>query len=251
MEEEVIGIEENEFGLIGFLAGASEEELIGALKKKAVRTAVRKQLATGGKHGGGSRGELMNRLSQLGPEILNGLKSGRLQLVDTELFVARDAAALTNIKLLQDGDTKQFSTGSQIGMINGAKLEKGEVFLLDAIQLLYGLKTTYVNDCITWGQLEPKMRTGQFEMRANGKTIIPWTALDAFMPNMSQFSTTATSSYAFVQGDTTKRIGYHKLANPKLIKSQYGMEFNVEWAVASTALSCLKVVLIGSRVFTH
>lgn len=248
--EELIGIEENEFGLIGFLAGASEEELVGALRKPAVRTAIRKQIA-GSKHGGGSRGELINRMSQLGPAIAKGLQNGTLQLVDTELFVARDCAAVTNIKLLQDGDTKQFGTSSQIGMINGAKLEKGEVFLLNAIQLLYGLKTTYVNDCITWGQLEPKMRTGQFEMKANGKTIIPLTALDVFMPNMSQFSTTATSSYAFVQGDTTKRIGYYKLENPKLIKSQYAMEFNVEWAVASTALSCLKVVLCGSRVFTH
>jgi len=250
--EELIGIEENEFGLIGFLAGASEEELVGALRKPAVRTAIRKQIA-GSKHGGGSRGELINRMSQLGPAIANGLKNGTLQLVDTELFVARDCAAVTNIKLLQDGDSKQFvgNTQSQIGMINGAKLEKGEVFLLNGIQLLYGLCTAHVGDCIAWGQLEPKMRTGQFEMRANGKTIIPWTALEVFMPNMSQFSTTATSSYAFVQGDTTKRIGYYKLDNPKLIKSQYAMEFNVEWAVASTALSCLKVVLCGSRVFTH
>lgn len=250
--EELLGqIESNEFGLIGFLNSASDEEIVGALRKPAVKTALTKQLIAGKGRHGDSRAELINRLNQVDKSIARGLMNGTLQLVDTELFVARQVGAATNVKMLQDGDTKQFSLGTQIGMINGAKLEKGEVFMLTALQLLHGINATLKST--VFSQLEEAMRTGQFEMKANGKTLIPWTSLDVFMPNVSitKEDTTNKFGYAYVQGDTKKRIGYYELANPKLIKSQYAMEFNLEWANAATANTNLKVVLIGSRVFTH
>lgn len=254
MSEELLGqlgqIErEGEFGILGLLNSSTDDEVIGALREPKIKSAIDKALAFRKtmRKGYDSRSEFAERISMLDKGLQRDLLTGKRQLVDTELFIARPLGAKTTIKMLQPGDKAQLSGTNQIGMINDAKLEKGEVFLLSAIQLTFGINAT-LNET-EFVQLEPAIRNGYWEFKGNGKVLVPYTSNEVFMPNLAKDDT--TNHYSLVTGDGTKRIGYYKLANPKLIFSQTQMEFNIEWTKQATANANLKVTLIGSRILTY
>lgn len=115
--------------------------------------------------------------------------------------------------------------------------------------------STPANDVATmsaldFGPLTSIIRNGHFEFKANGKILIPETSNEVFVNHYAAFDATTDKSYAYALTGG-KRFGEFKLDNPKLIETQVPMEFNIEWGTACTAKTCLKVVLVGTRVIKH
>lgn len=246
-------------GFAGVVAGMPDQELqelLGRIQRnpKAFKKlmATHKQAPAIAAGIATSRTELQARVHQLAPEIQKGLADGSRQSVDTYLSVIKVADAVSNVKMLKDSDTKKYG----VCMINGGKLEKGEPFMLTGLILLEGIGANANEDAanvsaINWGQLSSKTRNGQFEMKANGKTIIPETSLEVFINTLEKNVIGAADAYAYGYAAGGQRPGYFRLANPKMIETQVAMEFNLEYGVASTANTFFKLVLVGSRVYKY
>jgi hypothetical protein len=267
MDELLNAIETSEYtdGIEGLLSGVvSDEELLGAFKrnpKRMRRIFSRKGNPSSGASSGSvasssvavaSRAEFMERFNQLSPELKKGLLSKDLQLVETEFYVSKSISQKTLIKMLEDDDKKVVGKSN----ISGAKLEKNEVFLLSGLVILSGVGGGVTdNDLFTtdFGIIDKVIRNGEFEFKANGKTLVPKMSTQVFATHMfrEHISTAAPdTSYGFAYG-ADQRIGFMKLANPKLIESQMSMELNVEWGAPAPLNSFLKLILCGSRIAKH
>lgn len=267
MDEKIFGLleAENFEGLMGI----GNDDLLGAIQRNPRRFAnnFRKIVKNSGNKGSGaamptgalsamtngangSRNEFFSKLNKLDPAIKSGLAGGTLQLVDTEFYFLKATSGLTNIKMIQDADVKDYGVTN----MNNGKLEKSEVFLLTGIALVGGVSNMGVTKAdglaTAMTVIETNMRNGEFELKANGKTLIPSHSNEVFISHIERFSAVATSSYASAIGEN-KRVGFFKLANPKLIKSQQIIEFNMNWGTTSTTNYWAKLSLIGSRVFAH
>jgi len=260
---------ENVAGLVNGVV--SNEELLGAIRANPnlIRRVPAAQAVKGMAKGApsitevqGSRGQFEARFGQVSKTIREQLLKGNLQLVDSELAVVKLMVAGTT-QMFIDSDVKV--TG--ISMINAAKLEKGEIFLLSGIQLL---EAVAAGDSVAnivasdFGLISAATRNGKFEFKANGKTLIPWASMEVFAQQLrdravvtSSGAFTGTSSvvgaYGTYYGDMRVRPGYFKLANPKLIETQQAIELNIEVNpnASVTAHTYLKAILVGTRVAKH
>ena len=125
----------------GFL-GMNDTELLAVVQRNP--RAVKQLISSAAKNGAAattpqaaSRGEFMEKISMLNPEIQAGLKNKTLQLSDTAIYITKSVSGKTTIKMFQDADNKIVGVSN----ISSGKLEKGEVFLCSGIQLLYGVGT--------------------------------------------------------------------------------------------------------------
>jgi hypothetical protein len=75
------------------------------------------------------------------------------------------------------------------------------------------------------------VRNGEFEFKANGTVLVPNTSNEVFNTDGKNI---------------TK--GLYVLDNPKLIKDQQPIEFNIEWGTNAAADTCMKAVLWGTSV---
>lgn len=225
-------ITQSEFQLLGAI---SDEELLMALEgaspqakrnfSKAIRSFAKQRNQAPSR---GSRGELEKRLHMLPKDTQEGLARQTLQAVDAAFYVVKDISGSKVQKLLKDDDNKVVGLSN----ISSAKLEKGQLFLLNGLTLLAGTagegeKATDVNFTV----IPDYLRNGEFEFIANGTTL---------MQNASNelFNTTGQ----------TIPVGHYRLDNPKLIKDQQTIEFNLEWGSNAPASTYVKAILRGTVI---
>ena len=205
----------------------------------------------------GSRAEFEARLSNLDPKIQQGLLSGGKQLVEAALYFLKPSGSNTTLRMISDDDKRI----AGICNLSGGKLENDEPFLLSGILLLTGVASgTNQADgkACDFGLIARNLRNGEFEFKANGKTLIPFTSNELFVTHRTVNSlvdvdgtgTGANAATAVAIGEANK-VGMYKLHNPKLIRSLTPMEFNLEWGLPLDNNTWIKLVLLGTRVAVH
>lgn len=246
-------------GLAGIVGMMNDDELLGAIKRNPrgfKRFMSRVQRAPASSTGARtSRNELQKRVHQLDSKVQENLLKGNAQSVDTQFAIVKSISAKTSVDMLKDSDTKEVG----VCMLNGGKLEKGEPFMLTGIILMEGVGSGTTENVATispinFGQLSTIVRNGQFEFKANGKTLIPEMSnevfVNAFEKNVVGAGALADYGYGYATPGVG-RFGLYTLDNPKMIETQVSMELEVKWGIAGTTNSFLKAVLVGSRVYKH
>jgi hypothetical protein len=225
-------IEQSEHNLLGAI---NEDDFLEALdaapmpaKKKFFRKMQlqsRIQTATASSR---SRAEFEKRIHMLPSDIQKGLASQSLQAVDTALYVVKSIAGSKVIKMFKDDDNKVVGLSN----ISSGKLEKGNFFLLYGMQLLAGVaEGTKTAPEVPFNIIPEYVRNGEFEFKANGTVLVPNTSNEVF----------------FTEGKDIFK-GLYVLDNPKVIKDQQSIEFNLEWGSNAPEKSYLKVILRGTSV---
>ena len=205
-------IEQSEHNLLGAI---NEDDFLEALdaapmpaKKKFFRKMQmqsRIQTATASSR---SRAEFEKRIHMLPSEIQKGLANQSLQAVDTALYVVKSITGSKVIKMFKDDDNKVVG----ISNISSGKLEKGNFFLLYGMQLLAGVaEGTETAPDVAFNVIPDYVRNGEFEFKANGTVLVPNTSNEVF----------------FTEGKDIFK-GLYVLDNPKVIKDQQSIEFNLE-----------------------
>jgi hypothetical protein len=130
--------------------------------------------------------------------------------------------------MFKDDDNKVVGTSN----ISSGKLEKGNYFLLYGIQLLGGVGDgADTAGTVNYDVIPDYVRNGEFEFKANGTVLIPNTSCEVFQ----------------TEGKDIFK-GLFVLDNPKIIRDQQSIEFNVEWSANAPSNSYLKAILRGTAV---
>jgi hypothetical protein len=225
-------IENSEYNLLGAM---SEDDFLQALelsgpndKKKLFRKMQNQSRAASTATGSRSRAEFEKRISLLPKEIQQGLASQSLQAVDTAYYVVKTISGSKVVKMFKDDDNKVVGTSN----ISSGKLEKGNYFLLYGIQLLGGVGDgADTAGTVNYDVIPDYVRNGEFEFKANGTVLIPNTSCEVFQ----------------TEGKDIFK-GLFVLDNPKIIRDQQSIEFNVEWSANAPSNSYLKAILRGTAV---
>jgi len=225
-------IENSEYNLLGAM---SEDDFLQALelsgpndKKKLFRKMQNQSRAVSTATGSRSRAEFEKRISLLPKEIQQGLASQSLQAVDTAYYVVKTISGSKVVKMFKDDDNKVVGTSN----ISSGKLEKGNYFLLYGIQLLGGVGDgADTAGTVNYDVIPDYVRNGEFEFKANGTVLIPNTSCEVFQ----------------TEGKDIFK-GLFVLDNPKIIRDQQRIEFNVEWSANAPSNSYLKAILRGTAV---
>jgi hypothetical protein len=226
-------ITQSEFTLLGAI---SEDELLTALEgatPQAKRSFAKSVKAMASKTrmvapSRGSRGELEKRIHMLPSEIQEGLAKQTLQAVDAAYYVVKDISGSKVQKLFKDDDNKVVSQSN----LSSAKLEKGNMFMLSGLTLLAGVAADGESfGDVNFGVLPDYLRNGEFEFNANGTTLIQNASCELF-------NTTGQNI----------PVGHYVLDNPKLIKDQQTIEFNLEWATNAPVRSYIKAIMRGTII---
>lgn len=222
----------SEFNLLGSVGAdqmqliyenASEEEKRMFLR--SVQQTVRQRSSSGGK---GSRGELEKRLHMLPADILVGLGRQQLQAVDAAFYVVKNISGSKVQRILKDDDTKVVGVSN----LSSAKLEKGNHFLLYGISLLAGVAGPGETAAsVNFAVIPDYLRNGEFEFMANSTSLIPNASCEVF-------NTTGQ----------TIPTGFYELHNPKLVRDQQAMEFNLEWGTNAPEHTYIKAILHGTMI---
>lgn len=227
-------IGDSEYNLLGAM---NEAEFLGAVEQAAPEEKARffRKVKDTAKQGSGatsrgSRKDFETRINLLPKEVQRGLGNKSLQSVDISYYAVKDIGNSKVVKMLRDDDNKAVGYTN----ISSAKLEKGAFFLLHAVRLLYGMADQGAGNPLTVNfALTPDfIRNGEFEFKANGAVLIPNTSLEVF---------NTKNNYRLVEGT-------YILDNPKLIRDQQTIEFNLEWGSNAPVGAFLKVILIGTTV---
>ena len=225
-------IEQSEHNLLGAI---NEDDFLEALdaapvatKKKFYRKMQMQSRAHSTATGSRSRAEFEKRIHLLPAEIQKGLANHSLQAVDTAIYVVKSIAGSKVIKMFKDDDNKVVG----ISNISSGKLEKGNFFLLYGMQLLAGIADdTEPQTSVNFNVIPDYVRNGEFEFKANGTVLVPNTSNEVF----------------FTEGKDIFK-GLYVLDNPKVIKDQQSIEFNLEWGTNAPDKSYLKAILRGTSV---
>jgi hypothetical protein len=197
-------------------------------KKKLFRKMQNQSRAVSTATGSRSRAEFEKRISLLPKEIQQGLASQSLQAVDTAYYVVKTISGSKVVKMFKDDDNKVVGTSN----ISSGKLEKGNYFLLYGIQLLGGVGDgADTAGTVNYDVIPDYVRNGEFEFKANGTVLIPNTSCEVFQ----------------TEGKDIFK-GLFVLDNPKIIRDQQSIEFNVEWSANAPSNSYLKAILRGTAV---
>lgn len=254
----------------GLGATESNEEFLGKIKRdpKKAKTAMRNtaKAANAGKKStkvsvnvpataaSASGKEMAAMSSMLTPELQEGLKNGSKRMADATIYVVKPINAAKNVRMFEDSDDKLIGVSN----ISKAKLEKNEVMCLSAIQVLYGVSKLSTPSAtlsqenvatIDWGELPAAVQSGEFTFRAGGNTMLDRISMQVFKNHKvdTVSATAVVGGVAYGQGE----MGFYKLANPQLIKTQEALDMFVEWAAAAPANSFLKVILYGTKLMSR
>lgn len=253
----------------GLGATESDEEFLGKIKRntKKAKTAMRNtaKAAKAGKKStkvsvnvpataaSASGKEMAAMASMLSPELQEGLKNGSKQMVDATIYAVKCVTGKDNVRMFEDSDDKLIGVSN----ISKAKLEKNEVFCLSAIQFLYGTHASSdtpsrdIVKAIDWKEIPAALQNGEFTFRAGTKTLFDRMAMQVFKNHTTdniQASSANVGGVAYGQGE----LGFYKLANPKLIRTQEALDLFPEWSAATgDSHAFLKVVLYGSKIMSN
>lgn len=209
------GIEEyNNAGALLGLDGLEGDELLGALRRMnpVKRAQTINKLTNPGTSSKGSRAEMEKHFGELPVAIKQSLAKGELRLADGMIYSIKPVTSKT-IKMFETQDTKEIG----ICNISGAKLPKNQALLVSGVILLAGTSADTTKDKIMATDYKdfknfPALVTGEVNLKANKKQILP-----------------ETSCYLFkTENCHTTRLGYYKLANPRLIIDDILIELTVE-----------------------
>jgi hypothetical protein len=225
-------IERSEHNLLGAL---NENDFLESLqkasesdKKKMFKSMQAQSRMHTIKTSSRSRAEFEKRIHLLPAEIQKGLATQTLQAVDTVMYVVKPIGGSKVIKMFKDDDNKVVGLSN----ISSGKLEKGNFFLLYGIQLTCGIaEGTETAGEVNFNFIPDYVRNGEFEFKANGTVLVPNTTTDVF-------NTEGKDIYK----------GLYVLDNPKVIKDQQSIEFNIEWAANAPDKTYLKAMLHGTAV---
>ncbi len=225
-------IEQSEHNLLGAI---TEDDFLEALdtapaqtKKKFFKKMQMQSRVQTTATSSRSRAEFEKRIHLLPTEIQKGLASQSLQAVDTVIYVVKSVGGSKVVKMFKDDDNKVVG----ISNISSGKLEKGNFFLLYGIQLLAGIAEANETAAdVNFNSIPDYVRNGEFEFKANGTVLVPNTSNEAF----------------FTDGKDVFK-GLYVLDNPKVIKDQQAIEFNLEWGTNAPANTYLKAILRGTSV---
>jgi hypothetical protein len=225
-------IEQSEHNLLGAI---SEDDFLEALdtappqaKKKFFKKMQMQSRVQTTATSSRSRAEFEKRIHLLPTEIQKGLASQSLQAVDTVIYVVKSVAGSKVVKMFKDDDNKVVG----ISNISSGKLEKGNFFLLYGVQLMAGIAEANETAAdVNFNIIPDYVRNGEFEFKANGTVLVPNTSNEAF----------------FTEGKDVFK-GLYVLDNPKVIKDQQAIEFNLEWGTNAPANTYLKAILRGTSV---
>ncbi|MEZ4798187.1 MAG: hypothetical protein R2809_00120 [Flavobacteriales bacterium] len=225
-------IEQSEHNLLGAI---TEDDFLEALdsappqaKKKFFKKMQMQSRVQTTATSSRSRAEFEKRIHLLPTEIQKGLASQSLQAVDTVIYVVKSVAGSKVVKMFKDDDNKVVG----ISNISSGKLEKGNFFLLYGIQLMAGIAEANETAAdVNFNSIPDYVRNGEFEFKANGTVLVPNTSNEAF----------------FTEGKDVFK-GLYVLDNPKVIKDQQAIEFNLEWGTNAPANTYLKAILRGTSV---
>lgn len=208
------GLEEyNNIGALFGLDGLEGEELMGELRKRPFlkRQKFINQLVntTPSK---GSRAEFEKHFGDLPQHIREGIREKSLRLADTVIYSIKKVASKT-VKMFETQDVKNVG----LNALASAKLPKNQALLVSGIIVLAGVPSELTEDKIksaTFGRIEdfPALCTGEFNIKANKKIIVPDTSVKIFR----------TSNFHNVP------MGYYKLANPRMIHDDIQIEATFE-----------------------
>lgn len=248
----------------GLGAIENDEEFLGKIKRNAKRTkTAMRNTAKAAKRGGkttvnvpataasASGKEMAAMTSMLSSELQDGLKSGSKQMVDATLYIVKSTNAKNNVRVFEDQDDKIIGVSN----ISKAKLEKNEVFCLSAIQVLYAEHATADVPsqenvaALEWGEIPAKMQNGEFTFRAGTQTLLDRMSMQVFKNHKTdniQASSANVGGVAYGQGE----LGFFKLANPKLIRTQEALDMFMEFAGNNAAHSFVKVILYGTKIMS-
>lgn len=214
MLELMDGVEEynNAGALFGTDLGG--DELLGALLKMnpLKRQRMINKLTSNPSPSLGSRGEFEKFFPELPEHIQAGVRKGELRLADTILYSIKKVGSKT-VKMFETHDTKAIGLNS----LSSAKLPKNQAFIVSGVIVLAGLPSDLTPDKVmsaNYVKIEefPALCTGEFNLKANKKVIVPESGMSLFK----------TNNYNKVP------LGYYKLANPRLIHDDVLIEATFE-----------------------
>lgn len=225
-------IERSEHNLLGAI---NENDFLEALqkapdhdKKKLFKTMQAQSRMHTTKTSSRSRAEFEKRIHLLPTEIQKGLASQSLQAVDTVIYVVKSISGSKVIKMFKDDDNKVVGLSN----ISSGKLEKGNFFLLYGVQLMSGIaEGAETAGEVNFNFIPDIIRNGEFEFKANGTVLVPNTSNEVF----------------YTEGRDIFK-GLYVLDNPKVIKDQQSIEFNIEWFSNAPDKTYLKAMLHGTAV---
>jgi hypothetical protein len=225
-------IERSEHNLLGAL---NENDFLESLqkasesdKKKMFKSMQAQSRMHTIKTSSRSRAEFEKRIHLLPVEVQKGLAAQTLQAVDVIMYTVKAVSSNKVIKMFKDDDNKVVGLSN----ISSGKLEKGNFFLLYGVQLMCGIaEGTETAGDVNFTQIPDFIRNGEFEFKANGTVLVPSTSNEAFL----------------TEGRDMFR-GMYLLDNPKVIKDQQPIEFNIEWYSNAPDKTYLKATLHGTVV---
>lgn len=266
MDDILNQIEETEFdNFEGLVEGMSDEEFLGAIRRnpRRYRKAIVRRHKTRNvgamtppkSEKTASRAEFESRFNLLSKDLKAGLRSKQLQLVDSKIYTVKTISEVNRALIFEDDDQKAIGVRN----ISQGKLPKDEVFLLSAIQVLYGVGTgknetqTDVATVTEWTEIPALLQSGEFNLTANRKSLIDAMPMSVFANHShsagiikNDAGSENVGGFGYATGEGAP--GYFKLANPKLIETQTSIEMPMEWAAAAAEYAFVKVIFHGTKV---
>lgn len=210
MLNEVLNSEYNNAGELFGLDAANHILQNGSPAQKAT---MLKKIAASGKsnESRGSRAEFEKFMGQMPAHIKEGLRSGKLRLADYTIYSIKPITSKT-IKMFESQDVKEVGVRN----VSNAKLPKNMVMLVSGIYVLAGTKPGSGDDPhkrVPFNTIEGALTSGEYSFKSNKKQLIPENnSLRNFMTD----------------NDTTVRLGYYKLDNPRVILDDEVFEFTID-----------------------
>jgi len=174
------------------------------------------------------RNEAIKRITDLPPELWEGLKASKWQLVDMMLYFTYEIATNTYVQIINDADKKD----PGLTNVNSGKLDENTYFLMCGIRMLYGtgeIKNT------TWANISGKavLANGEFTIIHGNSTMIPRSSNRIFD----------------TKNDMSVWEGYYQLANPKWLKPGVKTDVNVWLSGAGVDGDNVRFEIYGAAIF--
>jgi len=189
-----------------------------------------------------SRSNYIARLDQIDPAVATKIKTGEYQLCDSEIYsvVALGDTATAIADLFPQDQAKSTSLRN----IANQKLPVEQWFLLQAIEILYGIDAAHAGVIGTFGYepIPAIVFNGEVELSQNGRKLISRQSLAGWFTGVAAYGVAVGPL-----GSTFNGRAIYKLDNPKFIRPQEELKGKIEWAhTVGAANSYLKIRLIGT-----
>ena len=180
-----------------------------------------------------AKAEFEKRMGQLPQEIQKALATGKLQIVDGDIYSVKSIAKKQTITLLESSDDKKVG----ICNLNSAKLDSNKWFLVTAIELLYCVDASGTDDdhlqvADFKDDLPPQVKNGEFQLEQDSDVLIPEISCEVFN-NL---------------GQTNVKKGLYKLENPKFLKPLKEIKPEIKLSGVGGNNAAVKFRLVGATL---